>query len=72
MRDSTIKEGFNIDHYLCGEDIRYPTLILEGEFGTIGYALDRETGVLRRICICAAHCSDECHCGAWDLTDLKT
>lgn len=58
-------------HQECGvearimyEDPRYPTLVLEGrEFGTIGYDLRRETGELRRVCICFAYCERECVCG---------
>jgi hypothetical protein len=56
-----------VDVYLSYEDKRYPTLVLQSdEFGSVGYSLDLKTGNLRRICICAAYCSYECVCGAWD------
>jgi hypothetical protein len=48
------------------EDKRYPILILESEsFGVVGYAVDISSGKLDRVCICAAHNTAECVCGAW-------
>lgn len=63
---------YGIEYYLTTEDARYPILVLQGDFGSVGYALDKGTGELRRICLCAAHSSSECMCGAWDLDDLST
>lgn len=63
---------YGITHYLTGEDARYPVLVLQGEFGSVGYAIDASTGELRRICLCAAHGPSECCCGAWDIEDLST
>jgi hypothetical protein len=52
---------------LVYEDPRYPTLVLESEhFNPLGYSLDLDTGRLSRVCICHAHESTECVCGAWD------
>ena len=60
-------EDLGITIYLSYEDPRYPTLVLQSdEFGSIGYDLNLSNGVLTRICICAAHSSNECICGAWD------
>lgn len=56
--------GIGID--LCADDERYPTLVLEGPFGKIGYSLNKESGELDRICICFAHSSSECMCGGFD------
>jgi len=52
--------------YIAGEDPRYPILVIRNENHSVGYSLDRYTLTLRRICICAAHSSSECCCGAWD------
>jgi hypothetical protein len=65
-------EDFGITYYLSADDARYPKLVLQGDFGSVGYSLDTRTGVLRRICLCAAHSSSECMCGAWDTDDLDT
>jgi hypothetical protein len=62
-------EDYGITYYLSAEDERYPILVLQGDFGSVGYSLDKETGVLRRICLCAAHNSSECVCGGMHLTD---
>ena len=55
---------------LMGEDVRYPTLVIDtgSDTGasTVGYSLDLHTGLLSRVCICAAHEPSECICGAWD------
>lgn len=57
--------GVNIN--LVYEDPRYPLLVLEGDnFNTVGYSLDLSSGKLERVCICHAHGSHECICGAWD------
>lgn len=56
----------NVEVKIIAEDARYPTLLVSGDFGNVGYALDLNTGELRRVCICAAHCSSECCCGAWE------
>lgn len=40
-----------------------PTLVLQGEFGSIGYDVDPETGDLTRCCICFAYHETECSCG---------
>lgn len=48
------------------EDARYPTLVVEGPFGTRGYDVDRETGDLRSVCICHAYYPGECVCGYYD------
>jgi hypothetical protein len=55
-----------INSYIVAEDPRYPTLVLQGDFGSVGYDLNSSTGELRKVCICAAHSSNECTCGAWD------
>ena len=65
-------EEYGITYYLAAEDERYPTLVLQGDFGSAGYSLDKNTGELRRICLCASHDSSECCCGAWELEDLST
>jgi hypothetical protein len=65
-------EDYGITYYLTAEDERYPTLVLQGDFGSTGYALDLDTGELRRICLCAAHGPSECCCGAWHTDDLST
>lgn len=62
-------KDYGVTYYLTAEDERYPTLILQGGFGTTGYALDKNTGGLRRICICHAHSWSECGCGAWPYED---
>lgn len=53
------------------EDPRYPTLIIKGKNWIKGFALDKDTGNIRRICICYAHSSSECLCGAWDQEELE-
>ena len=65
-------EDYGITYYLSAGDERYPILVLQGDFGSVGYSLDKDTGVLRRICLCAAHSSSECMCGAWDTDNLDT
>ena len=53
---------------LVYEDPRYPTLVIEGNnFAPLGYSLDLDTGRLSRVCICHAHESTQCICGAWDI-----
>ena len=59
-----VPSGCGVEARIHFEDPRYPTLVLDGdEFGTIGYELRRDTGELRRVCICHAHCEHECVCG---------
>lgn len=53
-------KDYGITYYLAAEDERYPTLVLQGEFGSVGYALDTSTGELRRICLCAAYGPSDC------------
>jgi len=67
----TKKEDYEITYYLTAEDARYPTLVIEGGFGTVGYSLNKDTGVLSRVCLCCAHCSSECVCGAWDESEER-
>ena len=62
-------KDYGITYYLSAEDERYPTLVLQGEFGSVGYSLDKDTGELERVCLCHARSSFECSCGAWDLED---
>lgn len=62
-------EDFGITYYLTAEDERYPTLVLQGEFGSVGYSLNKCTGELERVCICFAHSSTECCCWAWNDGD---
>lgn len=60
-------EDLGVTMYLTYEDERYPFLVLQSEeFGSVGYFLNLSTGELSRACICAAHSSNECICGAWD------
>lgn len=54
---------------IIGEDERYPMLVVYGETWTRGYDINLSTGELRRICVCHAHYSSECVCGAWDLEE---
>lgn len=56
----------DLECYITSEDPRYPTLVIQGGFGSVGYALDKETGDLIRICICYAYSANECVCGAWE------
>jgi hypothetical protein len=60
---------YGITYDLTAEDERYPILVLQGAFGSVGYSLNTDTGELRRICLCAAHSSSECVCGAWDVEE---
>ena len=59
-------DAYGITYYLTAEDERYPTLVIQGDFGVRGYDLDVSTGELQRVCVCAARSSHECCCGAWD------
>lgn len=47
-------------------DPRYPTLVLSTR---VGFSLSPRTGKLERCCICCAHSSRDCVCGAWDNVD---
>lgn len=60
-----------VQSYITSEDPRYPTLVLQGPNWSHGYSVDVETGVLTRICICHAYNSNECCCGAWDISDYE-
>jgi hypothetical protein len=65
MNIESTELGLNIS--VSYDDPRYPTLVLEGQnFGTIGYSLNLNSGELSRVCLCFAHSSSECCCGAWD------
>lgn len=56
-----------VEIYLSYEDPRYPTLVIHSdEIGTVGYSLNLSNGELNRVCICHAHSSNECICGAWN------
>lgn len=46
--------------------LKSPTLILQGDFGSAGYNVNKITGFLTRICICYARNSVECACGYFD------
>jgi hypothetical protein len=59
-------EHEGIEYRLTSGDPRYPILVLNGEFGVVGYSLNRDTGDLERVCVCAAWSKNECICGAWD------
>jgi len=59
-------EEYGLTYYLSADDERYPTLVLQGDFGSVGYSVDKHTGHLTRVCICAAYSDSECCCGAWD------
>ena len=65
-------EDHGITYYLTAGDQHYPTLVLQGDFGSVGYSLNKETGELRRVCICAAYGPSECCCGAWHTDTLTT
>jgi hypothetical protein len=53
--------------YVTYDDARYPTLVIQTDNQSVGYSLDPSTlQVQQRVCICAAHTSSECLCGAWD------
>lgn len=67
-----MQEKYGITYYLTAEDERYPILVLQGEFGSVGYSLDKDTGELSRVCICAAYESSECACGAWDAEEVPS
>lgn len=54
-----------VEARISAEDERYPTLVLDGPWGTHGYSLNRITGELLRVCLCAAYSESECCCGAW-------
>ena len=58
-----------VEAHISAEDERYPTLVLDGPWGTHGYALNRITGDLRRVCLCHAYSENECVCGAWGQRD---
>ena len=65
-------EDYGVTYYLSAGDPRYPTLVIQGDDYSVGYSLNKDTGELRRICLCAAHSANECCCGAWDVDDLST
>ena len=60
---------YGITYYLTAEDERYPILVLQGDFGSVGYSLNTSNGELERVCLCAAHSSSECTCGTWDIEE---
>lgn len=49
--------------HISADDPRYPTLVIQGDFGSAGYTIDPATGELERCCICSAHSAGECCCG---------
>jgi hypothetical protein len=55
--------------YITYDDPRYPTLVVQVNGKYAGYSLNTETLELSRVCICFAHNSNECCCGALDLND---
>jgi hypothetical protein len=64
---SDASKAYGVTYYLTADDERYPTLVLKGDFGIVGYDLNKETGEIKRICVCAAYSSNECCCGAFDM-----
>lgn len=60
----------NMECYIVEEDPRYPILVIQGSFGSAGYALNPNTLSLRRVCICSAISSSECVCG-YDEDNLQ-
>ena len=59
-------EQYGITYYLTAEDERYPILVVQGDNYSVGYSLDKHSGYLERVCICAAYKDNECVCGAWE------
>jgi hypothetical protein len=60
-------EDISVD--IVAEDPRYPILTVQGKFGTVGYALNKDTGELERVCICGARGYGDCCCGVYDHID---
>lgn len=60
-----MRQGLNCYIHYSEYDYNFlrPTLIIQGEFGSVGYDVDPDSGELERCCICAAHCDYECICG---------
>lgn len=50
--------------YFTWEDERYPTLVVIEDGETFGFSYNSQTKEFERVCICAAHISNECICGA--------
>lgn len=63
--DDTLNE-YGVTAYITGGDTRYPTLVLQGAFGSKGFNVDRSNGNLKQVCVCHAYSADECCCGGWD------
>lgn len=57
-------DNLDLECYFVAEDPRYPTLVIRDSAETFGFSYNRETKELERVCICAAHYSSECACGA--------
>lgn len=53
------------------ENSQFPTLVVQGKFGSRGYDIDKDTGELTRVCICSAWNANECACGYWDSKDTE-
>lgn len=63
------RQGLNCYIHYSEYDFNFnhPTLVIQGEFGSVGYRVDNETGVVERCCICAAWSENECCCGmSWE------
>lgn len=60
-----IQVNHTVSAYIAGEDPRYPTLVIQGDFGSRGYSVNPVTGDLSRVCLCHAYDESECCCGAW-------
>lgn len=60
-------ENPDYNAYVTYDDPRYPTVVIRVGERTAGYSLNTSTMELTRVCICFAHSSTECGCGAWDL-----
>lgn len=40
-----------------------PTLVIQGDYSSSGYDLDKDTGeIIRQVCLCAARDPSECCC----------
>ena len=62
MTDDNNEEQ-EITAHIVAEDRRYPLLCINGKF-IYGMRIDPVTGDVNpeRLCICAAHCDDDCIC----------
>ena len=64
MKKEEINEDLDcyIHYHEYDFNLNYPVLVIRGRFGSQGYNIDKETGQLKRTCICAAHNEYECIC----------